>query len=97
MSLNPRRRPREVVIDALSELADICRGSEAQGCLCVIVEDPEQRSNICSRRRQVTADTVQDQQRVVAVSASRDVVHSHYASRAIITGLCPSGGAVQAE
>src|SRR5262249_33874023 len=36
--------------------------------------------------RQVAANRVQDQQRVVAISASRDVVHSHYTRRAIITG-----------
>src|SRR5262249_40375666 len=78
-----RGRAREAVIDALPELA-VRRGREAQWSLRVIVEDPEQGTYNKRRCRQVAADGVQDQQRVVAVSASRDVVRGHHTRRAII-------------
>src|SRR5262245_9862776 len=83
MRLNPRRRAREAVIDALPELA-ASRGCEAQWSLRVIVEDPEHATQIGSRRRQIAAYSIQDQQRVVAVSARLDVVRGHHTRRAII-------------
>src|SRR5262249_25039780 len=67
-----------------------------QWSLRIIIEDSEQRTNNERGRRQVAADRVQDQQRVVAVGASRDVVHSHHARRTIITG-CSSRITVEVE
>src|SRR5262245_64406861 len=83
MGLNPRRRAREVVIDAIPELA-ASTYCEAQRSLRIIIEDTEQRAQSGSRRRQVTAYPVQNQQCVVAISARRNVVHRHTTSRLIV-------------
>ena len=83
--LEPRRNTREAIADDRAELADAGVEREAYADLHVVVEETEDVGERRSAGRQVPSDSVQDEQRVVAVGAAPDVVERQCARQTAIT------------
>ena len=67
--LEARRGAREVATQRRAELADACREGERERVLRIIVENAKERAERRSACRQAATDTIQHDQRVIAISA----------------------------
>src|SRR5215813_12241360 len=85
-SVDPRRRAGEVVGERRAELACARIEAEAERGFDVVIEDAEDRSQRRGRRTQISADSVENQERVVAVSPGRNVRESERSRNTVVTG-----------